>query len=174
MCRVSSGATTDGHWYCHVPQINTFYYQRESALKVRLRTLIDKRKLLTASLSDASGKVKALSRDSSSYGALYEGFRNFERDLGRLQVRHSLSLELASLAPISRWAVSFPSSPHFRPTLSSTRQRSARSVKSGTRHVVDKQTALVISDVSRPLALDNHFAAGPDLRCETHSRTRGT
>ncbi|ORY78483.1 hypothetical protein BCR35DRAFT_103466 [Leucosporidium creatinivorum] len=66
-------------------KINAFYYQRESALKVRLRTLIDKRKLLTASLSDASGKVKALSRDSSSYGALYEGFRNFERDLGRLQ-----------------------------------------------------------------------------------------
>lgn len=53
---------------------------------MRLRTLIDKRKLLTASLSDANGKVKALSRDSSSYGALYEGFRNFERDLGRLQV----------------------------------------------------------------------------------------
>lgn len=67
-------------------QINTFYYQREATLKVRLRTLIDKRKLLQASLSDAHGKVKALSRDSSSYGALYEGFRNFERDLGRLQV----------------------------------------------------------------------------------------
>ncbi|KAM0792180.1 hypothetical protein ACM66B_004877 [Microbotryomycetes sp. NB124-2] len=66
-------------------KINAFYYQRESALKVRLRTLIDKRKLLTASLSDANGKVKALSRDSSSYGALYEGFRNFERDLGKLQ-----------------------------------------------------------------------------------------
>ncbi|GAA5978148.1 hypothetical protein JCM10908_004246 [Rhodotorula pacifica] len=66
-------------------KINDFYYQRESALKVRLRTLIDKRKLLTASLSDPDGKVKALSRDSSSFGALYEGFRNFERDLGRLQ-----------------------------------------------------------------------------------------
>ncbi|GAA6027089.1 hypothetical protein JCM8097_006102 [Rhodosporidiobolus ruineniae] len=66
-------------------KINDFYYQRESALKVRLRTLIDKRKLLTASLQDPSGKVKALSRDSSSFGALYEGFRNFERDLGRLQ-----------------------------------------------------------------------------------------
>ncbi|KAK4048708.1 phosphate system positive regulatory protein pho81 [Microbotryomycetes sp. JL221] len=66
-------------------KINAFYYQRESALKVRLRTLIDKRKLLTASLSDSQGKVKPLSRDSSSYGALYEGFRNFERDLGRLQ-----------------------------------------------------------------------------------------
>ncbi|GAA6054549.1 hypothetical protein JCM3770_006024 [Rhodotorula araucariae] len=66
-------------------KINDFYYQRESALKVRLRTLIDKRKLLTASLSDSSGKTKALNRDSSSFGALYEGFRNFERDLGRLQ-----------------------------------------------------------------------------------------
>lgn len=68
-------------------QINAFYYQRESTLKVRLRTLIDKRKLLQTSLSDAQGKVKPLNRDSSSYGALYEGFRNFERDLGRLQVR---------------------------------------------------------------------------------------
>lgn len=67
-------------------QINAFYYQRESTLKVRLRTLIDKRKILQASLSDAQGKVKALNRESSSYGALYEGFRNFERDLGRLQV----------------------------------------------------------------------------------------
>ncbi|GJN88570.1 hypothetical protein Rhopal_001536-T1 [Rhodotorula paludigena] len=66
-------------------KINDFYYQRESALKVRLRTLIDKRKLLTATLSEPNGKVKALSRDSSSFGALYEGFRNFERDLGRLQ-----------------------------------------------------------------------------------------
>ncbi|GAA5848597.1 hypothetical protein JCM8547_004567 [Rhodosporidiobolus lusitaniae] len=66
-------------------KINDFYYQRESALKVRLRTLIDKRKLLEASLHDPSGKLKALSRDSSSFGALYEGFRNFERDLGRLQ-----------------------------------------------------------------------------------------
>ncbi|BGP37936.1 phosphate system positive regulatory protein pho81 [Rhodotorula kratochvilovae] len=66
-------------------KINDFYYQRESALKVRLRTLIDKRKLLTASLSEPNGKTKALSRDSSSFGALYEGFRNFERDLGRLQ-----------------------------------------------------------------------------------------
>ncbi|GAA5878688.1 hypothetical protein JCM1840_000200 [Sporobolomyces johnsonii] len=68
-------------------KINDFYYQRESALKVRLRTLIDKRKLLTASLSDPANpaKFKALSRDSSSFGALYEGFRNFERDLGRLQ-----------------------------------------------------------------------------------------
>ncbi|SGY75482.1 BQ5605_C005g03428 [Microbotryum silenes-dioicae] len=66
-------------------KINNFYYQREAALKVRLRTLIDKRKLLTASLSDSSGKSKVLSRESSIYGALHEGFRNFERDLGRLQ-----------------------------------------------------------------------------------------
>jgi hypothetical protein len=82
----SSGEYITGEKADAFVQINGFYYQRESALKVRLRTLIDKRKLLTASLSDASGKVKALSRDSSSYGALYEGFRNFERDLGRLQV----------------------------------------------------------------------------------------
>ncbi|KAI5479290.1 CDK inhibitor PHO81 [Pseudohyphozyma bogoriensis] len=66
-------------------KINNFYYHRESTLKVRLRTLIDKRKLLQASLSDSQGKVKALTRESSSFGALYEGFRNFERDLGRLQ-----------------------------------------------------------------------------------------
>ncbi|GAA6006343.1 hypothetical protein JCM11491_004921 [Sporobolomyces phaffii] len=68
-------------------KINDFYYQRESALKVRLRTLIDKRKLLASTLADPNNpaKFKALSRDSSNFGALYEGFRNFERDLGRLQ-----------------------------------------------------------------------------------------
>ncbi|GAA6062254.1 hypothetical protein JCM10212_001768 [Sporobolomyces blumeae] len=68
-------------------KINGFYHQRESALKVRLRTLIDKRKLLASTLADPSNpaKFKALSRDSSNFGALYEGFRNFERDLGRLQ-----------------------------------------------------------------------------------------
>ncbi|GAA5941057.1 uncharacterized protein JCM15063_000635 [Sporobolomyces koalae] len=68
-------------------KINDFYYQRESALKVRLRTLIDKRKLLASTLADPNNptKFKALTRDSSNFGALYEGFVNFERDLGRLQ-----------------------------------------------------------------------------------------
>ena len=54
--------------------------------------MIDKRKLLASTLADPNNpaKFKALSRDSSNFGALYEGFRNFERDLGRLQVRHTL------------------------------------------------------------------------------------
>jgi CDK inhibitor PHO81 len=57
---------------------------------VRLRALIDQRKLLQARVAGTTtlnGAVPSLSRDSSNYGALYEGFRNFERDLGRLQVR---------------------------------------------------------------------------------------
>lgn len=84
---VNTREVREADWSRVGMQINAFYYQRESTLKVRLRTLIDKRKLLQASLSDSQGKVKPLNRDSSSYGALYEGFRNFERDLGRLQVR---------------------------------------------------------------------------------------
>lgn len=67
-------------------QINTFYLQRESALKARLRTLIEKRKILQASLSDGRGSRKALKKGNSSFGALTEGFHNFEKDLSKLQV----------------------------------------------------------------------------------------
>jgi len=73
-------------------QINAFYHQRESLLKIRLRALIDQRKLLQARVAGTTtlnGTAASLSRDSSNYGALYEGFRNFERDLGRLQVSTS-------------------------------------------------------------------------------------
>ncbi len=59
---------------------------------MRLRALIDQRKLLQARVAGTTtlnGNVPSLSRDSSNYGALYEGFRNFERDLGRLQVSRS-------------------------------------------------------------------------------------
>lgn len=147
-----------------VLQINAFYYQRESALKVRLRTLIDKRKLLTASLSDASGKVKALSRDSSSYGALYEGFRNFERDLGRLQVRRDGSKETS---PSGAAHLTL----RRRPTSSSTRQPSARSAKSGTRLAVGKRIALVTSDVSECAA--HREARGADSPSSPSSAQQG-
>ena len=62
-------------------KINAFYLQKEADLKVRLRTLIDKRKVIQSS---SQGH---LSRESSSFVVLYEGFRHFERDLNKLQVR---------------------------------------------------------------------------------------
>jgi CDK inhibitor PHO81 len=62
------------------PQINAFYLQKEAELKVRLRTLIDKRKLIMS--RRGSGK---LSKESPAFYALYEGFRYFEKDLSKLQ-----------------------------------------------------------------------------------------
>lgn len=61
-------------------KINAFYLQKEAELKVRLRTLIDKRKLIMA--RRGAGK---LSKDSPSFYALYEGFRYFDKDLSKLQ-----------------------------------------------------------------------------------------
>lgn len=61
-------------------QINAFYLSKEAELKVRLRTLIDKRKLILSRRGPAK-----LSKDSPSFYALYEGFRYFEKDLSKLQ-----------------------------------------------------------------------------------------
>lgn len=64
----------------HFHQINAFYLQKEAELRVRLKTLIDKRKLIMA--KRGTGK---LSKESPAFYALYEGFRYFEKDLGKLQ-----------------------------------------------------------------------------------------
>lgn len=60
-------------------QINTFYLQKEADLKVRLRTLIDKRKIVQLS------RTRKLTKNHSSFITLYEGFRHFEKDLRKLQ-----------------------------------------------------------------------------------------
>ncbi|CAO1625908.1 unnamed protein product [Parajaminaea phylloscopi] len=61
-------------------KINAFYLQKEAELKVRLKTLVDKRKLLMAKRGGAN-----ISKDSPAFYALYEGFRYFEKDLSKLQ-----------------------------------------------------------------------------------------
>ncbi|PLW47696.1 hypothetical protein PCANC_04828 [Puccinia coronata f. sp. avenae] len=60
-------------------KINEFYLQKESDLKVRLRTLIDKRKVVQCSCT------RRLTKDNSSFATLYEGFRHFEDHLRKLQ-----------------------------------------------------------------------------------------
>ncbi|MBW0495776.1 hypothetical protein O181_035491 [Austropuccinia psidii MF-1] len=60
-------------------KINAFYLQKESEFKVRLRTLIDKRKVVQSS------RIRRLTKDNSSFTALYEGFRHFEHHLRKLQ-----------------------------------------------------------------------------------------
>ncbi|KAG0306864.1 phosphate system positive regulatory protein pho81 [Dissophora globulifera] len=58
-------------------KVNSFYLQKESELKVRLRSLIDKEKV-TLSRQGRPGT-------SSSINSLKEAFRQFEQDLNKLQ-----------------------------------------------------------------------------------------
>lgn len=61
-------------------KINAFYLQKEAELKVRLRTLVDKKKLILSRRG-----ANNLNKASPSFYALYEGFRYFEKDLSKLQ-----------------------------------------------------------------------------------------
>ncbi|KAF9917759.1 phosphate system positive regulatory protein pho81 [Linnemannia zychae] len=58
-------------------KVNTFYLQKESELKVRLRSLIDKEKVILS----RQGRPGT----SSSINSLKEAFRQFEQDLSKLQ-----------------------------------------------------------------------------------------
>ncbi|KAG9325375.1 hypothetical protein KVV02_004150 [Mortierella alpina] len=58
-------------------KVNTFYLQKESELKVRLRSLIDKEKVILS----RQGRPGT----SSSINSLKEAFRQFEQDLNKLQ-----------------------------------------------------------------------------------------
>jgi len=86
-------------------KINTFYLQKEAELKERLKMLLHKRQAIEsrATAPPPSGSidstaeltmpnpnagpriVRRISKDSSSFIALYEGFRYFEKDLSKLQ-----------------------------------------------------------------------------------------
>lgn len=59
-------------------KVNTFYLQKEAELKLRLRTLLDKKRGLQSRATPAS-------KLSSSYVTLDEGFRLFGNDLDKLQ-----------------------------------------------------------------------------------------
>ncbi|KAM3420511.1 hypothetical protein BST61_g3778 [Cercospora zeina] len=59
-------------------KVNTFYLQKEAELKLRLRTLLDKKR-------GVQHRATPASKLSSSYVTLDEGFRLFSNDLDKLQ-----------------------------------------------------------------------------------------
>ncbi|RMZ30217.1 hypothetical protein D0859_05707 [Hortaea werneckii] len=61
-----------------IEKVNTFYLQKEAELKLRLRTLLDKKRALQSRNTPAT-------KLSSSYVTLNEGFRLFSSDLDKLQ-----------------------------------------------------------------------------------------
>ncbi|KAG2071970.1 hypothetical protein BDR04DRAFT_1097647 [Suillus decipiens] len=65
-------------------KINTFYLQKEAELKLRLETLLSKRRAAAMrGLPDTSEEITV---NHVEWSAVEEGFRLLERDLGKLQV----------------------------------------------------------------------------------------
>ncbi|KAK5001328.1 anaphase-promoting complex subunit Apc3, partial [Elasticomyces elasticus] len=59
-------------------KVNTFYLRKEAELRMRLRTLLDKKNFLQQRASPAS-------KLSSTYTTVEDGFRRFNADLDKLQ-----------------------------------------------------------------------------------------
>jgi len=66
-------------------QINGFYLQKEAELKLRLETLLSKRR--AAALRTLPEATDDLATDHVEWTAVEEGFRLLERDLAKLLVR---------------------------------------------------------------------------------------
>ncbi|TFK43263.1 SPX domain-containing protein [Crucibulum laeve] len=65
-------------------KINAFYLQKEAELKLRMETLLSKRRAAaTRGLPDTTGDA---TQSHVEWSAVEEGFRLLERDLGKLQV----------------------------------------------------------------------------------------
>ncbi|GAP90979.2 putative ankyrin repeat protein nuc-2 [Rosellinia necatrix] len=58
-------------------KVNAFYLQKEAELKIRLKTLIDKKRVLKSR--------QGISRRSAKFTTLEEGFQQFANDLNKLQ-----------------------------------------------------------------------------------------
>ncbi|OAA44018.1 ankyrin repeat protein nuc-2 [Beauveria brongniartii RCEF 3172] len=58
-------------------KVNAFYLQKEAELKIRLKTLLDKKKVIQSR--------QGISRRSSKFTTLEEGFQQFATDLSKLQ-----------------------------------------------------------------------------------------
>ncbi|KAK5997816.1 Ankyrin repeat protein nuc-2 [Cladobotryum mycophilum] len=58
-------------------KVNAFYLQKEAELKIRLKTLLDKKKVIQSR--------QGVSRRSSKFTTLEEGFQQFATDLNKLQ-----------------------------------------------------------------------------------------
>ncbi|KAL5345882.1 phosphate system positive regulatory protein pho81 [Pseudogymnoascus australis] len=59
-------------------KVNAFYLQKEAELKIRLKTLLDKKKVM-------QGRNQNTSRRSAKFTTLEEGFQQFGNDLNKLQ-----------------------------------------------------------------------------------------
>ncbi|RAL64063.1 hypothetical protein DID88_003251 [Monilinia fructigena] len=59
-------------------KVNAFYLQKEAELKIRLKTLLDKKKVLQS-------RTQNTSRRSAKFTTLEEGFQQFGNDLNKLQ-----------------------------------------------------------------------------------------
>ncbi|KAK3943504.1 ankyrin repeat protein nuc-2 [Diplogelasinospora grovesii] len=59
-------------------KVNAFYLQKEAELKVRLKTLLDKKRVLRS-------RGHGISRRSAKFTTLQEGFQQFANDLNKLQ-----------------------------------------------------------------------------------------
>ncbi|KAK9247492.1 hypothetical protein V1506DRAFT_504590 [Lipomyces tetrasporus] len=59
-------------------KVNAFYLQKEAELKLRLASLLEKKKI-------AKSKLGAVLKTSATFIALYEGFYRFRRDLDKLE-----------------------------------------------------------------------------------------
>lgn len=104
-------------------QINAFYLEKEAELKLRLETLLSKRR--TAAMRVLPDAMDDATKNHVEWSAVEEGFRLLERDIGKLQVdgRACVSSRSLYVSPAS-----FLSSNSSR----STRWASGRSSKSGT------------------------------------------
>ncbi|KAJ2902472.1 ankyrin repeat protein nuc-2 [Zalerion maritima] len=59
-------------------KVNAFYLQKEAELKIRLKTLLDKKKVLQS-------RNQRISRRSAKFTTLEEGFQQFANDVNKLQ-----------------------------------------------------------------------------------------
>ncbi|KAF5370035.1 hypothetical protein D9758_001345 [Tetrapyrgos nigripes] len=64
-------------------KINAFYLQKEAELKLRLETLLSKRR--AAAMRGLPDNVDGTTQNHAEWNAVEEGFRLLERDLGKLQ-----------------------------------------------------------------------------------------
>ena len=68
------------------PQINAFYLEKEAELKLRLETLLSKRRAAAARIMPDALERDDATKNHVEWGAVEEGFRLLERDIGKLQV----------------------------------------------------------------------------------------
>ena len=68
----------------HGAQINAFYLEKEAELKLRLETLLSKRR--TAAMRVLPDSLDDATKNHVEWSAVEEGFRLLERDIGKLQV----------------------------------------------------------------------------------------